>query len=92
MVRDSEDKPLYTEAYYPLMKRYGELMQRGAVKYGRGNWKLACGELELQRFKDSLLRHTYQYLAGDRDEDHLAAILFNTFGCAMVEDKLNGGV
>jgi hypothetical protein len=88
MVRDSEEKPLYTEVYIPLLKRYGELMQRGAKKYGRGNWRKACTEEELQRFKDSLLRHTMQYLNGESDEDHLAAVLFNAFGCSMVEDKL----
>ena len=88
MVRDSDDKPLYTEVYLPLMKRYAELMTRGATKYGKGNWQKASGEPELQRFKESLLRHMYQYLLGDKDEDHLAAILFNSFGCALVEDKL----
>lgn len=88
MNRDSGDKPLYTEVYYPLVKRHAELMLRGAIKYERGNWKRACTEEELQRFKDSLLRHTYQYLSGDIDEDHLAAILFNAYGAAMVEDKL----
>jgi len=90
MQRDSGEKPLYTEVYYPLVKRHAELMMRGAVKYNRGNWKKACTEEELQRFKDSLLRHTYQYLMRDPNdtEDHLAAILFNCYGAAMVEDKL----
>ena len=90
MQRDSAEKPLYTEVYFPLVKRHAELMARGAVKYNRGNWKKACTEEELQRFKDSLLRHTMQYLAGEKEEDHLAAILFNAHGAAMVEDKLKG--
>jgi len=89
--RDNGDKPLYTEVYYPLVKRHAELMMRGAVKYDRGNWKKACTEEDLQRFKDSLLRHTYQYLMGDQDEDHAAAILFNIYGCEMIEDKLKEG-
>ena len=90
MVRDSGDKPLYTEVYLPLVKRHAELMMRGAKKYGKGNWKKACGEPEYERFKESLLRHVLQYISGDRDEDHLAAVLFNCHGAAMVEDKLNG--
>lgn len=89
MKRDTQiDKPLYTELYFPLFKRYGELMARGAIKYGRSNWRLACGEEELQRFKDSALRHLIQYLSGDIDEDHLAAVWYNIQGIAMVEDKL----
>ena len=86
--RDSGEKPLYTEVYYPLVKRHAELMMRGAVKYERGNWKKASTKEELQRYQDALLRHTYQYLAGDRDEDHAAAILFNIHGCEMIADKL----
>jgi len=86
--RDSGEKPLYTEVYYPLVKRHAELMMRGAVKYDRGNWKKACTGEDLQRFQDSLLRHVQQYLQGDNDEDHLAAVLFNAYGCAMIEDKL----
>ena len=89
MQRDSEDKPLYTDVYYPLVKRHAELMMRGAQKYGKSNWQKAKTEAELNRFRESLLRHTYQYLMGDQDEDHLAAILFNTHGCALVEDRLN---
>ena len=88
MVRDSGDKPLYTEVYLPLVTRHAELMMRGAKKYGKGNWKKVCGEPEYERFKESLLRHVLQYVSGDRDEDHLAAVLFNCHGAAMVEDKL----
>lgn len=86
--RDAGEKPLYTEVYYPLVKRHAELMMRGAIKYDRGNWKKAHTAEDLQRFKDSLLRHIYQYLMGDTDEDHLAAVLFNAHGCAMIDDKL----
>lgn len=89
--RDSGLKPLYTEVYFPLVKRHAELMMRGAVKYERGNWKKACTHEDLERFKDGLFRHVNQYLAGETDEDHLAAILFNAHGCAMIEDKTEGG-
>lgn len=89
MVRDSEEKPLYNELYFPFLRRYGELMQRGAKKYGRGNWCKATGEAELQRFKDSAFRHLCQYFEGDKSEDHLVACFFNLQGIAMVEDKLS---
>lgn len=73
-----------------LDQRRAALMKRGAIKYNRGNWKKANTEEELDRFKDSLLRHTEQYVMGKTDEDHATAILFNAGGCAMVEDKLSG--
>jgi hypothetical protein len=74
-----------------LDTRYAELMMRGAQKYDRGNWRKAATEEELQRYKDSLIRHTVQYLRGDSDEDHGAAILFNCYGAAMILDKLKEG-
>lgn len=73
-----------------LDQRHAALMKRGAIKYDRGNWKKAETEEELERFKDSLLRHTKQYVIGLDDEDHATAILFNAGGCAMVEDKISG--
>ena len=74
-----------------LDTRYAELMMRGAQKYDRGNWRKAATEEELQRYKDSLIRHTVQYLRGDTDEDHGAAILCKCYGAAMVLDKLKEG-
>lgn len=69
-------------------ERYAKLMMRGAQKYDRGNWRKAATAEELVRYKDSLHRHTVQYLRGDTDEDHATAIAFNCYGAAMVLDKL----
>ncbi|MEO5646601.1 MAG: dATP/dGTP diphosphohydrolase domain-containing protein, partial [Candidatus Paceibacterota bacterium] len=65
-----------------------ELMTRGAVKYGRNNWQLANGEEELERFKDSALRHMYQWLEGDESEDHAAAVFFNIAGAEYVLQRM----
>lgn len=90
MMRDiNDDKPMYTLIWQPMVKRLAELMTRGAKKYGKNNWMLASGEEELERFKDSALRHMYQYLEGDESEDHAAAVWFNIMGCEYVKDKLN---
>lgn len=90
MVRDiNDDKPMYTLIWQPLITRLAELMTRGAKKYGKHNWKLASGEEELERFKDSALRHMYQYLEGDESEDHCAAVCFNLMGAEFVKEKLN---
>src|ERR1019366_6249664 len=40
MVRDIQtDKPRYDLVDWPMIKRWAELMQRGALKSGEHNWK-----------------------------------------------------
>ncbi|MGH8856899.1 MAG: hypothetical protein ACREXG_02545, partial [Polaromonas sp.] len=34
---------------------------------------------------DSLLRHAFQYLAGDQTEDHLAAVMWNAAAAIHIE-------
>lgn len=90
MVRDvSTDKPRYDLVDLPLLKRWAELMARGAKKYGENNWRKASTEVELNRFKESALRHMFQWLEGDTTEDHSAAVCFNLAGAEMVKEKLH---
>lgn len=42
----------------------------GEEKYARGNWRHAK---DVQTYQQSAIRHYFQYLNGDTDEDHLAA-------------------
>src|SRR5580700_600336 len=78
MVRDTQDdKPRYDLLDRTFLKRWAELMARGAKKYGENNWRKASTEEELQRFKASALRHMFQWLDGDTSEDHATAIAFN---------------
>lgn len=96
MKRDTaEGKPDFTYLVLPgvpledqPITRLCELYERGAKKYDRFNWLKACSHEELQRFQQSNFRHWAQYLAGDRDEDHLAAVLFNTIAIMYLERKL----
>ena len=71
----------------PLHRLMG-LYMRGAEKYGRHNWQKACSREEYERFKRSLFRHWMQYLAGDRDEDHIAAVVWNAIAIMYMEQKL----
>lgn len=90
MVRDVDnDKPQYDLVYFPMIKRWAELMGRGAIKYGKHNWKLAKGQEELERFKASALRHLIQWFEGDETEDHASAVFFNISGAEYVKEKLN---
>jgi dATP/dGTP diphosphohydrolase, N-terminal len=60
-----------------FLTRVAGLMERGAVKYGERNWEKASGEEESARFRESALRHMMQWLCGEDDEDHAAAVVFN---------------
>ena len=91
MVRDVQTgKPRYDLVDLPMLKRWAELMARGAEKYGDDNWKLASGEAELRRFRASAFRHLVQWFEGDTEEDHAAAVFFNVAGAEYVASRLRG--
>jgi hypothetical protein len=69
----------------PMFERWAELLTRGAVKYKARNWMKAAGTAELERFKESAVRHFIQWLRGDTDEDHGAAVFFNINGAEYVK-------
>ena len=92
MRRDTQDdKPRYDLVDWGMIKRWAELMQRGALKYGEHNWKKAGTAPELARFQASALRHMVQWFNGETDEDHAAACYFNIAGAEMVKEKLKVG-
>lgn len=72
----------------PMLKRWAAHLTGGAEKYGDDNWMLASGQPELDRFRASAARHFEQWLDGDRDEDHGAAVFFNINGAEYVRDKM----
>ena len=71
-----------------LLTRWAELMERGRAKYGRRNWELAKTPEELERFKASANRHFMQWLLGEDDEDHAAAVLFNIQAAEYVKWRI----
>lgn len=90
MVRDTEDgKTDYTLIMDgPMFTRWAEHMTKGAAKYGARNWQYAKTQKELERFRRSLFRHFVQYMRGDVDEDHAAAIFFNINAAEYVKERL----
>lgn len=90
MIRDAvAGKPRYDLIPLELLKRLAELYARGAEKYGDSNWQLASSPEELQRFKGSAFRHFVQWLAGETDEDHGIAAVWNIFAAIWVDAKLD---
>ena len=90
MRRDTQaGKPRYDLIDLAFLKRWAELMSRGAEKYGERNWELAETPEELARFKASAFRHLIQWLQGDDEEDHATAVAFNLAAAEMVKRKLD---
>ena len=90
MVRDTaRSKVRYDLIWTPLLKRWAALMGRGAEKYGDNNWMKANSKEELARFRESAIRHFYQWFNDENpEEDHAAAILFNIAGAEFTKEKL----
>lgn len=96
MVRDTEDDKVdylnLFDVFEPMGTRLAAHLTKGRKKYpdaasGVPNWKLAEGDEEYQRYRRSAARHMKQWLAGDTDEDHAAAVLFNINGAEHVLER-----
>ena len=61
------------------ISRIAKHFEAGAIKYEPRNWEKGQ---PLSRYLDSALRHCFNYLANDTEEDHLAAAAWNLL-CAM---------
>jgi hypothetical protein len=71
----------------PMLQRWAELLTRGAINYGADNWLQGLLESDntirgriKKRYKKSAARHFKQWISGDTDEDHAAAVYFNLNG------------
>ncbi len=90
MVRDtSKDKTRFDLVFDgPMFKRWAEHLTLGAKKYTARNWMGAKSQEELERFRESAVRHFMQWLAGETDEDHAAAVFFNINGYEYTKAQL----
>lgn len=66
-----------------LIHRLGVLLEKGAKHYGADNWMKG---MPYRRTADSMIRHIFQWLAGDPEEDHLAAVCFGAM-CLMTYEE-----
>jgi len=96
MVRDTNAGKARFELLFPkdvpyeaqFLTRCANLMTRGANKYQARNFEKASGPEEMERFKESALRHLVQWIAGESDEDHAAAVVFNLLGAETLRYKM----
>lgn len=97
-VRDTQEGKPRFDLIFPknvpyseqLITRVAELMGRGAEKYDDRNWEQFSDEDALDRAKASAARHLIQWLSGEEDEDHGAAVVFNIMAADYVRGVLAG--
>jgi len=70
------------------IQRLAVHLENGSDKYGDRNWEKGQ---PLCRYFDSSIRHLYKYIDGSRDEDHLAAALWNIHCMIHTEEKITRG-
>lgn len=81
---DASGKGKYVLISPVAMRRVAGVYERGAAAYGENNWKKG---MPMSRVLDSAIRHLYQYLGGDRSEDHLAQAMWNVAAAIHFEEK-----
>lgn len=64
------------------LRRLARHFENGAKKYGDNNWRAG---IPLNSFFDSAIRHAFNYWAGQDDEDHLCAAIWNL--CCLLETE-----
>jgi hypothetical protein len=79
------DGPSDVQVFARAIQRVTGLYERGAEKYGDDNWKKGQ---PLSWYIDSGARHFFMYLAGHRDEDHAAAVIWNVLGYMWTKDNV----
>ena len=62
--------------------------ENGSLKYAERNWEKG---LPLSRYLNSAESHLQDFKDGDREEDHLAAILWNIYGYIHTEREIREG-
>jgi hypothetical protein len=63
------------------------MLRAGANKYGKNNWQLGQPD---ESSLESLHRHLAKYEMGDREEDHLSAIIFGVM--LLMKNEQSRGV
>jgi len=70
-------------------ERQGHWLRMGAQRYTERNWEAG---MPFTRCMASLKRHVMRYQQGEREEDHLAAIMFNAMALIHYEEMIERGV
>lgn len=89
-VRDTAtDKPRIDLISPFALRRLGDWLRRGAEKYAERNWEKG---MPVSRCVASLCRHVEALKAGDANEDHAAAVMFNAMAIIHYREMIDRGV
>jgi hypothetical protein len=81
---DKTLKPDFTILPYKALAKLAKQFTKGAEKYKRFNY-LNCEDP--QTYKESLIRHTLQYIDQQKDEDHLMAVAANAIILLELQER-----
>ena len=88
-IRDTADDKPRPDLISPFAEeRQGHWLRMGAAKYAERNWEKG---MPFSRCVASLKRHLMKFQQGKRDEDHLAAIMFNAMALIHYEEMIERG-
>lgn len=85
---DKTGRGRYDLISWHAMRREAIRLELGAHLHGDRNWEMG---LPSHKYANGVLRHMFQHLAGDRSEDHLAAIRWNAGGLIHNEEEIAAG-
>lgn len=89
-VRDCpEGKGRYDLLPTRAMRRLAQHFEGGAKKYDARNWEKGQ---RLGRYLESAIRHAFNYLEGDRSEDHAIACAWNMMCLVETEERIKKGL
>lgn len=71
------------------LSRLAKHYENGANKYNDRNWEKGQ---PLARYLDSMIRHSFKFLGGSREEDHLAAVAWNALAYIETEYRIQKGI
>lgn len=83
-----DDKPRLDLIPTLWLRRLGDHLRNGAVKYGDNNWQLGQ---PIMRYYGSAMRHMLQWREGATDEDHFAACAWNVLAAMWTENEILNG-
>lgn len=73
---------------WEAIKQWALLMESGAESHGERNWQMGQ---DTYRYFDSAVRHLYNWIEGEREENHLSAALFNIGAIIWTEKQIKEG-
>jgi len=89
-VRDAGPSKPHLELLSPFaLRRLGHWSRLGAEKYSPRNWEKG---IPISRFVRSAFSHLLAIMAGDDDEDHEAALMWNAQGIIHTRELIRRGI